>query len=327
MYPTLIIGIKNRGMAWAQAVKAHPGFELAGVADIDPAVLFERSNELGLPELGRYLDYRAALSSGRYRVAIVVTPNHLHYPLAKDILQAGVHCLLEKPFAERLQQAEELVDLAQGKGLALVIGQNYRFKAPFLLIAEAIREGRLGRLIGVEGSFHRYRPPRYEHELAMCYPLLILQGIHHLDLMAASLPAPIEDIQCRHSLPTESPWRIPSVCHLILRCRDGAMVSYRGSYESRGEQTTYNGLWRFEFVRGDLILDETGKLWQVEPENRLCLYEPREGERSSNELLLDTLQEAIAEGKEAPTSGRNNLATLRLLFAVIGKGEEQDSRV
>jgi len=232
-----------------------------------------------------------------------------------------MHCVLEKPFTEQWAQAEELVRLANRKGLALVIGHNYRFKAPFMRIAEGFRSGKLGPLIGVEVSFHRHRPPRYEHERRMSYPLLFIQGIHHLDLLISFLPAPIEQIHCRHYLPPGSPWQSPSVCHLMLRCSDGTLVSYRGSYECRGEQTPYNGRWRFEFEQRDLFLDTQGKLWQIQDEMRACLYEPREGERSSDELLLDTVKQTIEEGREAPTSGRNNLATLRLLFAVIGAGQ------
>jgi len=326
MYPTLIIGIRNRGMAWAEAVQAHPEFELAGVADVDPEILRTRCEQLRLSERARYLDYRKALLSGTHRIAIVVTPNHLHYPIAKDVLQAGIHCILEKPFAENLAQAEELTRLAHQKNLVLVIGHNYRFKAPFLGIAKVIHEGRLGCLIGVEVSFHRYRPPRYDYERGMSYPLLYIQGIHHLDQLISFLPAPIEEILCRHYRPPDSPWRSPSVCHLVLRCADGVLVNYRGSYDCRGEQTPYNGLWRFEFERGDLVLNEQGKLWQIEEERRDCLYEPREGERSSDELLLDTVKQAIEEGTEAPTSGRNNLATLRLLFEVIAAGERSSDQ-
>jgi predicted dehydrogenase len=158
-----------------------------------------------LPEDRRHLDYRRAVKSGRYRVAIIVTPNHLHYPMARDILSSGVHCILEKPFAETIPQAEELVDLTAGKAAALVIGHNYRFKAPFRAMAGVIRDVRLGTLICGEISFHRHRPPRFEHERPMSYPLLFLQGIHHLDLLVSFLPSPIRQVHCRHYLPPGSP--------------------------------------------------------------------------------------------------------------------------
>jgi predicted dehydrogenase len=326
MYPTLIIGIRNRGMAWAEAVRAHPDFDLAGVADIDPEILRTRCDELGLAGPARHLDYREALACGRYRLVIVATPNHLHYRMAADVLEAGIPCVLEKPFTETLEQAEELVELARRKGLALVIGHNYRFKEPFMLMAEVIRDGRLGRLIGGEVSFHRHRPPRFEHERSMRYPLLFLQTIHHLDLLVGFLPSPIREIHSRQHLPAGSPWTSPSVCHLLLRCADGVLFGYRGSYECRGEQTPYEGLWRLEFERGDLVLNQEGELWQIGGQSPLRLYRPGEERRSSDELLLDTVRRQIEGEEEAPTSGGNNLATLRLLFEAMVAGEDATLR-
>ena len=321
MYGALIIGIRTRGLAWARAVRAHPGFRLAGVADSDPEVLAGRGDELGLAASERHADYRRALAGGSCELAIVVVPNYLHYRVARDVLEAGLPCLLEKPFAETLAEAEELVDLAERRRLPLVIAQNYRFKRPFQLMAQAIRAGSLGPLQGVEASFHRHRPPRWEHERTMRYPLLFLQAIHHLDWLLGCLPAPIDELECRHGLPAGSPWQSPSQCRLLLRCRDGVLVSYSGSYECLGEQTPFNGLWRLEFRDGDLVLDQAGALRRIRGEERSLLYEEGQEERSSDELLLDTVHEAIARGTEAPTSGRRNLNTLRLLFRVIERGE------
>ena len=276
--PTLVIGVKNRGATWAEALRGHPRFRLEGLADIDREVLEARGEELGVPEPARFTDHRAALASGRFRAAVVVVPNHLHFPIARDVLEAGAHCLLEKPFAETMEQAEGLVELAAARGLALVIGQNYRFKPQFRAAAEALRSGRLGRLIGVEASFHRHRPPRAGHELGWRYPLLSIQGVHHLDWLLSVLPAAVTGIHCRHRLPPGSPWRSPSVCHLVLACADGTLVSWRGSYECRGGQTPYNGLWRLECSGGDVRIDGEGRVWQEDAAGRRCLYEPAAGD-------------------------------------------------
>jgi len=314
--------MKNRGLGWARAVAAHPGYGLAGIADVDAVVLAASGDELGIPPEGRHTDTQAALASGRYQVAIVVVPNHLHYPVAKAVIEAGVACLLEKPFTEELDQAEDLVRLSDERRVPLVIGQNYRYRAQYRLVAEALRRGDLGRLGAVNAVFNRYRPPRREHERATRYPMLFLQGIHHLDWMLAVLPAPIVSLRVEHRLPEWSEWRSPSMCTLAARCSDGVIVSYCGSYESRGEQSPYNGLWRFECERGDLVMDGEQRLWRVEGPDRTLLHEPGPADATASEAgLLDSLTAAIDRGVEAPTSGRNNLATMRLLFDVIRAGE------
>jgi predicted dehydrogenase len=317
MANVLIVGIKNRGASWARAVIEHPRFALAGLADVDRDVLAQRGDELGVPPEGRHTDVEGALASGRYDAAIVVVPNHLHYPVAGAVLRAGVACLLEKPFAEQMAHAEELVALADSRGLPLVIAQNYRYKPLYARAAATLRGGELGRLGALRSAFYRYRPPRYEHERRMAYPLLYLQAIHHLDWMLSILESPIRELHVHHSLPPWSEWRSPSVCTISARCEDGVLVSYAGSYECRGRQSPFAGIWRLECERGDLVMDAEHKLWRVDASGATLLHEAPADEVLEGDLgLLDALSDAMEKGIEAPTSGRNNLATMKLLFEV-----------
>lgn len=157
-----------------------------------------------------------------------------------------MHCLVEKPFTLELARAEELVALAAARGLVLEVVQNYRFEPVARGIADALQEERLGRICTVAGRFHRDRPCR-DHEAGFSYPLLFIQAIHHLDWLQAILPAPVESLQALHGAPPWSSWRSPSVLHLLMRCSDGVLVSYQGSYNSRGDITPYG--WPFRRVR------------------------------------------------------------------------------
>ena len=320
MHRTLLIGLGNRGTAWARAIAGHNRFALHGVSDIHPEVLAHNGDELNIRRENRHLDYHDALASGSYDAAIIVVPNHLHYPVCKEALLCGVHCLVEKPFTERIEHAEELVDIAGDRSLVLVVGQNYRFKPHIRFLSKLIKEQKLGRLGGIEGSFHRYRPPRFEHERVMEYPMLFLQAIHHFDWLLSVLPTPIRDVESHHHRPPWSKWQNPSISQVLFRCEDGITVNYRGSYESQGEITPYDGLWRIEFERGDIMLDVNGTIWQIvqRGEIREPLDGPGQTEKTSESCLLDSLAEAIVRGIESSTSGRNNLQTLRLLFRVAG---------
>ena len=321
MHRTLVVGVASRGGPWINAVKAHEKFELSGLADLNAEILVKRGEESGIRPENRHLTLEDALGSGKYDVAVVVTPNHIHYPVTKQILGAGVHCLLEKPFTEEYAHAEELVRLAEDKKLVLEIGQNYRFKPICRFVAEFIRGQKLGRLSGIEASFHRHRPPRFEHERVMRFPMLYLQAIHHLDWMLSILPSPVVEVFSRHRRAPWSEWREPSICHFVLRCQDDVMVSYRGSYESQGEITPFDGLWRFEFERGDLLINGNRQVVQVTErgEKTDVIYAVGEDESSGEAELLDGMDEAIVGGVEPPTSGRRNLETLKMLFKIFGQ--------
>lgn len=60
-------------------------------------------------------------------VAVVAVPTKLHYQIAKEVLNAGIHVLLEKPCSDNLEHARELFDLADRKNLILHIGHVERF--------------------------------------------------------------------------------------------------------------------------------------------------------------------------------------------------------
>lgn len=320
MHKTIIIGLGGRGQAWARETLRHECFDVHGIADINPETTAEHGQAFGVPEANRHTDYASALGTGRYDTAIIVAPNHLHYPICEEAIRCGVHCLVEKPFTERLDHALELVDDADKRSLVLVVGQNYRYKPHIKHLTQYILGGELGRLSGIEGNFHRYRPPRYEHERVMRYPMLYLQAIHHFDWLLSMLPAPIAELRSQHTRPEWSRWENPSICQVIFRCEDGVTVSYRGSYESRGEISPYDGIWRFEFENGDLMLDAAGVAWRItrNGEQREPIDIPREEAETSESQLLSEFADAISNGNEPATSGRRNLETLRLLFRVMG---------
>ena len=87
-------------------------------------------------------------------VAISATPEDLHYPMAKAALQAGKHVLLEKPIAVTLQEADDLIALADQRGLKLTIGYSQRFNAKQAMIKRSIDDGTLGELSSILLSRH-----------------------------------------------------------------------------------------------------------------------------------------------------------------------------
>lgn len=314
----LVIGLNNRGCTLARTVSSHAAFELAGLADIDSSRLRAVGEDFAVPAQNCFTDYKKALASGNFDVAVVALPNHLHYTATRDVLNAGMHCLTEKPFTLKMADAEELVALADEKKLVLEVVQNNRSNPALAFIRQFIAEQRLGRLAGVQVSLHRNRGPRSEQEQQLLCSVLFIQGIHHLDWLRSALPAPIKTTIARLHRPPWSLWKCPSICHVMLECEDGVLVNYRASYESRGEISSFTGRWRFEFEKGDLILDDKQDVWQVTElgQNRQLIHKFNP-EVDNNAPLFDALHEAIVNGTEPPTSGRDNLKTLKIILDIV----------
>ncbi|MEG9295595.1 oxidoreductase [Mangrovibacillus sp. Mu-81] len=91
-------------------------------------------------------------------LVVITTPNHLHYDMIKQSLTAGKHVVVEKPFVTERTQGEELIRLAEEKGLLLSVFHNRRWDADFLTIRKLIENKKLGDITTYEAHFDRYRP-------------------------------------------------------------------------------------------------------------------------------------------------------------------------
>lgn len=103
-------------------------------------------------------DIQVVLSDPEIQVVVLSTPSSTHYALAKQVLEAGKHCVSEKPFTPTRKEAEEIFNLAKSKGLMLQCYQNRRFDSDFLTAQKVIESGKLGEITEVEVSFDYYRP-------------------------------------------------------------------------------------------------------------------------------------------------------------------------
>lgn len=100
----------------------------------------------------------ALLRDEHIHLISLCSPNSTHYEYAKRALEAGKHVLIEKPITARLEQAEELFELAKSKDLVLYVYQNRRFDSDFLTVKKIIESGVLGEILSFEANYNRYKP-------------------------------------------------------------------------------------------------------------------------------------------------------------------------
>jgi len=110
-----------------------------------------------------YTDMDAFLADEEVNFVYIATPNLLHYPQAKKALLAGKNVILEKPFTTRLEHAQELVRIAEEKGLILVDAVPTAFLPNLRILKEQLP--RLGPLKLVMGNYSQYSS-RYDQVLA-----------------------------------------------------------------------------------------------------------------------------------------------------------------
>ena len=97
-------------------------------------------------------------------VVVVNTPSEAHYSMAKKVLEAGKHCVVEKPFATNVEDAADLFKTAKEKGVTVQCYQNRRFDSDFLTVQKVIESGKLGKIFEVCMHYDYYRAEVPENE-------------------------------------------------------------------------------------------------------------------------------------------------------------------
>jgi predicted dehydrogenase len=112
---------------------------------------------------------------------ISATPETLHYPMTKAALEAGKHVLLEKPISITLDEADELIDIAERKGLKFTIGYSQRFNSKQALAKRSLSEGSLGDPVSILISRHITRSLGSKVSSRTKLSPAAMEGTHDLD--------------------------------------------------------------------------------------------------------------------------------------------------
>ncbi len=138
------------------------------------------------PELRFTTDLDQVLSDPEVNLVVVSAPDGFHVPYAKQILSAGKHALVEKPFAPTAAEAREVFALAREKGLVCMPNQNRRFDGDFLALRQVVESGKLGQLVRLESHYDYYRPEGWYDHLGTLYNL----AVHTIDQVISLLGMP-----------------------------------------------------------------------------------------------------------------------------------------
>ena len=134
---TAVVGVGYLGRFHAQKYAASEDAQLVAVVDPDQGRRTSVAEEVGAEALESHDDL-----PGRVDAVSIVAPTRSHYAIARDLLDAGVHVLVEKPITVTAEEAGELVDLAAERNLVLQVGHLERFNAAILGVAPLLSEPR-----------------------------------------------------------------------------------------------------------------------------------------------------------------------------------------
>ena len=98
------------------------------------------------PEVEGETDFNKIVNRSDIDAVVIATSVRLHYPMAKACLLAGKHTLIEKPMAASTAECEELIEIAERKGLVLMVGHTFLYSAAVRKIKEIVDNRDIGDL-------------------------------------------------------------------------------------------------------------------------------------------------------------------------------------
>ena len=335
--PLVVIGVGAIGRLHVLRALVHPQVRVVGVADPSPAAAaFARAH--GLP---CFEDHRALLDTVAPRAVIVATPNALHVAAAHEAISRGLPVLIEKPVADRVDEALALLQRADELRVPVMVGHQRRHNPIMRRAVELVRGGAIGRPVSATVMATWLKPDRYFEDgpwrrQAGAGPVLI-NLIHDIDQLRALL-GEVCEVQAFTSRAVRG-FEVEDTAAATLRFAQGALATLSVTDAAVTP-------WNWDLAAGEVahyaqtpvdshfIAGTEGSLTLP----RLDLWR-HDGARGWHEPLtcsrttmhredpyVEQLRHlrAVVEGQEAPRcSGWEGLRTLQATLAVLASAEQR----
>lgn len=142
-----VVGVGNMGQSHARTYYYLNEADLVAVCDINK----KRADEVAAKyNTKAFSDYKEMLNSfPRLDVVSIAVPTKFHQEVACFFLKNGINVLLEKPIADSLEKAKEIIKMARVNRAKLTVGHTERFNPAVIKLKEIIEEGKLGKILSI----------------------------------------------------------------------------------------------------------------------------------------------------------------------------------
>nr|MDO8113869.1 Gfo/Idh/MocA family oxidoreductase [Candidatus Sigynarchaeota archaeon] len=331
----LVVGTRF-GSIYLDAAQKSPSWEIAGVVAKTKASLDEAGQKYSIDEKNRYFDLKIALQKCKDVDAVAIAvPNEMHHPLAKMVLDAGKHLILEKPITETWEQAIDLVKRLDAQpGKKAMVGQTLRGEINLRMMEYHLRQGIIGRIeqILFESHWNWVGNPKIDRNWRFRLPDMMLDdiGIHQIDtirmlsgnkkckeLVAATWTPQSYPVQQVTGTSASGTWILD----------DNIRVSYFGSMSCKGHDIGWYGRVHVFGEKGCLYRDSEGQPYLFEDGKKEGIgLDDKYGENvdeylplidfSKTAYLLEDFAQAITDDRSPVTDLHDNINSHAILLAI-----------
>ena len=335
-----VVGIKGVGGIHIRLAQEHENVELTALIDLDEAAVKAQSQELGVRA---FTDYRALLDAGIVDAISIATPHHLHAIIGLECLKAGVHVFTEKPLANRVSDADAMIQAAQARDLKLCVGHQYRTYQTPQTMKHLIDTGAIGNIMRVLWTWIEFRPESYYARDIWRQTwrhagggVLMNQTSHDLDLICWLIGEPVqvsaiignqshqmevEDVVCANVLFANGAYgsiqltiNQPKGYSIRQIAGDKGTIAIPDVQSLASDNEDHILLGTYEDSLTKLAAQTTGIAGQPE-----ISWKPVElrNEPGGHKVLMDSFIDAILNGGEPLVSGVSARPAVELINAIV----------
>lgn len=311
-----LVGVGHLGRYHAEKISQIPKAELVCLVDIQKERLREAEKNLK-EKFGKSVklerDFRKAIPE--VDAFVVATPTVTHYDIAREILASKKALFLEKPLADSLEKAEELVKMAEDNKIPFQVGYIERFQGAVKKLLEKVKNP-----LFIEA--HRLSSFS-ERNLDIDVVLDLM--IHDLDLLCL-LKRGVE-IDFIHAVGTPLFSEKPDIVNARIVYKDGTTCNITASRVSLSRQRKFRVFEKGVYYSVDTL---EKSFLEIRPDPASKDFSIKREVYPEDDPLMNELVsfiEAVLEGREVIPSGREALSSLRIAFKIKEEVERNLKRM
>ncbi len=250
----VLVGCGGISRAWLSTIVELPDLNLAALVDLDAQAAQARAEEFDLLDVRIDVDLENVLDEVKPDVVFDCTVPEAHHPVTLSALSHGCHVLGEKPLADTLEHAQEMVAAAEAAKRIYSVMQNRRYDPNIRQLKAFLMSGVLGRLTTVNCDFYigAHFGGFRDH---MEHVLLVDMAIHTFDAARFLTGADARTVYCKEWNPPGSWYDHGASAVAIFGMTDELIYTYRGSWCAEGLNTTWESRWHIIGEQGSVIWD------------------------------------------------------------------------
>lgn len=322
----VMVGCGKMSETWLRTANELEEVDVVGFVDLDESAARQRADMFGTPDAIVSTQLEPVLDQIQPDIVFDCTIPEAHKPVTIMALEHGAHVLGEKPLADSMDNAREMIARAEAAGKLYAVIQNRRYDPNIRRLRAFLDSGQIGPLTTLNSDFFvgaHFGGFRDN----MPHVLLLDMAIHTFDAARFISGADPVAVYCKEWNPAGSWYDRDSSAVAIFEMSNGIVYTYRGSWCSEGWRTTWECDWRIigqrgtvlwrgdEHMQAEVVTGDEG-FFRPTQEVEIPAYDgsARIGGHSG---IIREFVDCVRNGGTPETTASDNIKSLAMVFGAI----------